>query len=51
LALFLICLWQVATSKKLLDRLSGFLDDIHDVPLFRSCAKKTGTRDASCNSG
>jgi hypothetical protein len=30
LALFLIGLWQVAASKKLLDRLSGFLDDIHE---------------------
>jgi len=32
---------QVATSKKLLNRLSGFLDDIHDVLQFRmhkSCA-------------
>src|SRR5262245_11991140 len=34
LALFLICLRQIATSKKLLNRLSGFLDDIHDVLLF-----------------
>src|SRR5262247_2702513 len=32
LALFLICLRQIATSKKLLNRLSGFLDDIHHVP-------------------
>jgi hypothetical protein len=41
LALFLIRLWQVATSKKLLDRLSGFLDDIHDVPLFSRCRVTT----------
>ena len=34
LALFLICLRQIATRKKLLNRLSGFLDDIHDVLLF-----------------
>src|SRR5215475_15432081 len=42
LALFLICLRQIATSKKLLNRLSGFLDNIHDVLLFtmhKSCAR------------
>src|SRR5262249_62055579 len=42
LALFLVCLRQIATSKKLFNRLSGFLDNIHDALLFRmhkSCAR------------
>ena len=45
LALFLIGLWQVAASKKLLDRLSGFLDDIHEcspVQLVQELRQKNG---------
>ena len=52
LALFLIGLWQVAASKKLLDRLSGFLDDIHEcspVQQVQELRQKNGTRDASRN--
>src|SRR5262249_45147211 len=44
-ALFLICLRQAATSKELLNRLSRFFDDIHDLSPVSACTTNSAGQD------